>query len=38
MFEQNPPKPNTRTPVNSILGGKVKGGRKGGAAGQLDVV
>ena len=25
MFEQSLPRPTTRTPVNSILGGKVKG-------------
>jgi len=33
MLEQSLPRPTTRTPVNSILGGKVKGGegeREGG--------
>jgi len=35
MSEQNPPRPTARTPVNSILGGKVKGGGggKGGRRG-----
>jgi len=35
-LEQNPPRPTTRTPVNSILGGKVKGARGGEKEGERE--